>query len=200
MNLGDRIRYERKQMGLTVAQLAARAGIDAGALGRIETGTTRRPQRGTLLRLAEALDLTPEALGVKADGQTCGREGYRPRFAYCRMATGHSQGEVARRLNIRPKTLEAYETCQAYPPAWLIVKMVELYGVSADYLLGCPPDKYSGRYCMIGFCEAGLVHDHCCADCEHRDGCGDACQNLPGQCGYCRTKRPHEMLARKEAG
>lgn len=200
MMLGERIRYERKQLGLTVVQLAARAGIDAGGLGRIETGTTRKPQRGTLLRLAEALDLSPEALGVRADGQTCTREGYRPRFAYCRRATGHTQGEVARQLNIRPKTLEAYETGQSYPPAWLIVKMAALYGVSTDYLLGCEADKYRGRFCMITFCEAGLAHDHCCADCEYRDECGDACENSPSQCGYCRTKRPHEMFVAKEAG
>jgi len=195
MTLAERIAYERKRMNLTQAQLAARAGLYSGVLGRIERGTTRQPQRGTLIRLADALNLNPEDLGVKGEG-TRTRDGYSPRFAYCRRATGHSQGEAAHRLGIRPNTLAAYEEGRSYPPAWLIVMMVSLCGVSADYLLGIPADRYKGRFCMIGFCEAGLLHDHCCADCECRSGCAEACENSPSRCGYCRTKRPQEMFGK----
>jgi transcriptional regulator with XRE-family HTH domain len=47
--------------GLTLAQLAARAGVPLAVVAKLEAGTVR-PQAPTLRRLAAALDLAPEAL------------------------------------------------------------------------------------------------------------------------------------------
>jgi transcriptional regulator with XRE-family HTH domain len=47
--------------GLTLEQLAARAGVPLAVLAKLEAGTVR-PQAPTLRRLAAALDLAPEAL------------------------------------------------------------------------------------------------------------------------------------------
>ena len=47
--------------GLTLAQLAERAGVPLAVVAKLEAGTVR-PQAPTLRRLAAALGLAPEAL------------------------------------------------------------------------------------------------------------------------------------------
>ena len=47
--------------GLTLAQLAERAGVPLAVVAKLEADTVR-PQAPTLRRLAAALDLAPEAL------------------------------------------------------------------------------------------------------------------------------------------
>ncbi len=49
------LREERERQGVTVAALAARAGIDKAALSRLETGKTRNPTVATVVRVAGAL-------------------------------------------------------------------------------------------------------------------------------------------------
>jgi transcriptional regulator with XRE-family HTH domain len=55
--LGRRLRERRRELGLTLAELAAAAGISVGHSSSIEKGTTM-PSLPVLARLAHALDLT----------------------------------------------------------------------------------------------------------------------------------------------
>ncbi|HEY6480328.1 MAG TPA: helix-turn-helix domain-containing protein, partial [Streptosporangiaceae bacterium] len=52
------LRTHRETAGLTQLQLADRAGISVGALQDLEQGRTIRPRRGSLARLAGALQLS----------------------------------------------------------------------------------------------------------------------------------------------
>ena len=45
---------EREKQGLTLAEVAARMGIDPPALSRLETGKTLNPTLATLFKWAEA--------------------------------------------------------------------------------------------------------------------------------------------------
>jgi ribosome-binding protein aMBF1 (putative translation factor) len=56
--LGATIRSERQRQRLTLEQLAAKAGIDAPALSRIERGRNPNPTVETLSHLARALGKT----------------------------------------------------------------------------------------------------------------------------------------------
>jgi ribosome-binding protein aMBF1 (putative translation factor) len=49
------VRREREAQGLTLEQLAERAGIDVGVLSRFESGQAFNPTVSTLFRLAAAL-------------------------------------------------------------------------------------------------------------------------------------------------
>lgn len=49
------VRREREAQGLTLEQLAARAGVDAGVLSRFESGQAFNPTVSTLFRIAGAL-------------------------------------------------------------------------------------------------------------------------------------------------
>jgi ribosome-binding protein aMBF1 (putative translation factor) len=49
------IKHEREQQGLTVEQLAERAGMEVTTLSRLEMGQAFNPTISTLIRIAEAL-------------------------------------------------------------------------------------------------------------------------------------------------
>ncbi|HET8626089.1 MAG TPA: tetratricopeptide repeat protein [Thermomicrobiales bacterium] len=57
---GALLRDLRERGGLTQEELAERAGLSADAIGLLERGARRRPQRQTVRRLAAALGLSPE--------------------------------------------------------------------------------------------------------------------------------------------
>ena len=55
------LRRNRKMRGLTQAELGAKAGIAAASVSHFETGQ-RAPSLESLIRLADALELTTDAL------------------------------------------------------------------------------------------------------------------------------------------
>jgi DNA-binding XRE family transcriptional regulator len=50
-----KLRQERERLGITLATLSERTGIDQAALSRLESGRNANPTLGTLCRVAEAL-------------------------------------------------------------------------------------------------------------------------------------------------
>jgi transcriptional regulator with XRE-family HTH domain len=60
-SLGQRIVHYRKRAGISQKNLAATVGISSSALNNYEKGK-REPNISVLMRLAEALDITGDAL------------------------------------------------------------------------------------------------------------------------------------------
>lgn len=60
MTLGNKIRNRREELGLTQVELAKKAKVTQGSISRIE-GNTLIPKATTLMVLAFALDLAPDA-------------------------------------------------------------------------------------------------------------------------------------------
>ncbi len=60
--LGIHLRHMRELKGLKQNEVAALAGMTPGALSKIESGETRRPEIATLTRLSEVLGLSMEML------------------------------------------------------------------------------------------------------------------------------------------
>lgn len=58
------------------------------------------------------------------------------RFRECRMKAGYSQKEVRLELGLASSSVSAWETGKAVPSRQNLARLAELYGVSADYLLG----------------------------------------------------------------
>ena len=63
--IGEEVRRQREQLGLTGAQLAARAGMAPSAVSQIETGK-RTPSSTSVIKLAAALNVAPGDLYPKA--------------------------------------------------------------------------------------------------------------------------------------
>lgn len=57
-------------------------------------------------------------------------------FRRCRNAFGYTQKYVAKELNIFPQVYQKYESNQTTPSVKVLLSLVNLYDVSADYLLG----------------------------------------------------------------
>jgi len=64
--IGGRIRQLRKRLGLTVEQLAARAGVSAGMISQLERGIGN-PALESLARLSQALSVPIASLMLAAD-------------------------------------------------------------------------------------------------------------------------------------
>lgn len=60
MNIAERIKHKRTELGLTQAELAKRVGITQQSLQKIEDGRTQNPRK--LLNLAKELNCSPEWL------------------------------------------------------------------------------------------------------------------------------------------
>lgn len=58
MDLGALISRKRKQVGMTIDELASRSGVPKGTLNKIINGITRDPQLETVKSIARALDCT----------------------------------------------------------------------------------------------------------------------------------------------
>ena len=62
MNLGDRIRGLRDELGLTQGQLAHTASLSQGYLSQLEKGDVKNPSAAVLLRIARATRVDPDEL------------------------------------------------------------------------------------------------------------------------------------------
>jgi len=58
MDIGDNIKKYREIKGLTLPDLALRAGVSKAFLWEIESGKSKRPGAEVLLKIADALEIT----------------------------------------------------------------------------------------------------------------------------------------------
>ena len=83
-----RLRHARESAGLTLEELAAKAGLTPNAIGALERGERRYPYPATVRALAAALDLSSdEQNGVVGLGAEAGRP---------ERTCGHQPVDVAR--------------------------------------------------------------------------------------------------------
>jgi transcriptional regulator with XRE-family HTH domain len=61
VHIGERLRELRTRRYLTQRELAARAGMSPATIAKLETDVAE-PRPGTILKLAEALDVHPDEL------------------------------------------------------------------------------------------------------------------------------------------
>ena len=64
-----------------------------------------------------------------------------------------SQRDVARRLDVSPSIISAYETGERTPSVENILALALMYGCTTDYLLGCETVQKSVRGCIHTFKE-----------------------------------------------
>jgi DNA-binding XRE family transcriptional regulator len=91
---GDRLGYLRERAFMTQEQLAERAEVSASTIVRLETGRISRPRNGTILLIAQALDVHPDEFlrkfgGIKSQPlatnprRFCGDVGSRAADCHC---------------------------------------------------------------------------------------------------------------------
>lgn len=65
MTFGEKLKMLRKANGMTQAQLAKKAGLSNGAIGNFESGKRTKVSFESVCKLADALGVEPEALGLR---------------------------------------------------------------------------------------------------------------------------------------
>jgi transcriptional regulator with XRE-family HTH domain len=58
------------------------------------------------------------------------------RLRRCRLQSGHTQESTARALQVPALVISRLERGKLLPTPWLLVELCQLFGVSADTLLG----------------------------------------------------------------
>jgi putative transcriptional regulator len=62
LRMRNRVRERRRELGLTVAELAGRAGVSRRVAGLVDRGADHTPSGTVQLKLARALDTTVQDL------------------------------------------------------------------------------------------------------------------------------------------
>ncbi|MEW6229017.1 MAG: helix-turn-helix transcriptional regulator [Bacillota bacterium] len=111
---GERVRMLRKERGLTLVQLAAKAKLSYSYLSEIERGT-KNPSFETLTRLADALDLPRTELVEVSDDEVSPSIGLGEKLRLAREARGMTLREVAGDAGISASYLSEIERGNVYP-------------------------------------------------------------------------------------
>lgn len=58
-----------------------------------------------------------------------------------RLEYGYTQKELSSKIGLSPKMISFYENGERIPPMDIVMKLVEIFDVTSDYLLGIDSDK-----------------------------------------------------------
>lgn len=131
MELSDRVKKRRIELGITQDELARRMGYSSRtSINKIENG--RPVSQKIIVRLAEALDTTPSYLmGWKNDDDEIGNK-----LKSLRMKKNISLMELADELHIDTMLLKEYEEGIRKIPQELLEKFASYYNMSVNDLMG----------------------------------------------------------------
>jgi transcriptional regulator with XRE-family HTH domain len=119
--LGGFIYDRRRELGLTMAELAERAGLEASQISKLESGVQRTAHKHTLEKLAKALDSDPRVLRLLSlRPRDPGRLGF-PAHEEVMAQWRREKAKVARRSRIPIEdAIQADETIPPDKKAWLL--------------------------------------------------------------------------------
>ena len=72
--------------------------------------------------------------------------GIESRIKDLRIENNYTQRELAAKIGLTPKMISFYEKGERVPPLDIIVKLVQIFNVSSDYLLGLSDKRYPDEY------------------------------------------------------
>lgn len=107
--LGNRIRSFRRERGLTLGQLAEKAGISASYLSTIERGL-KKPSIPALKQISDALHVSPALLVRSADEKFTGEK-----LRFLREGRGLTVAELAELSDLPATQIEKFENSAALP-------------------------------------------------------------------------------------
>ncbi len=128
VTLGDKLKLQRLEKGLSLAEVAKAAGISTGYLSEIERADSL-PAVDTLRDLAGALDV-PISLLLADAGPAIGEK-----VRSLREALGLTQREVATRAGVSAVLVGQIEKGKAQPSLRTVESLAKALGISPCYLV-----------------------------------------------------------------
>lgn len=148
IEFGQRLRELREGENLTQADLARLCNLSEPTISLYESGK-REPSYKKLLLISEKLETSPNYLLTGKNGGSLNQSGqtkdnltpYRNkalarRIKEERLKKGWTQKQIAEMLGVEVGTFSGYEREYRTPETKTLERLADLYGVSADYLLG----------------------------------------------------------------
>jgi len=136
--LGERIKQLRKERKLTQRELADKLGISHGSVALYETGD-RKPDPEMINKIADFFDVTVDYL--------FGRTEHKREIVVDNIALPHrlkqlreqrkwTQSQLGEKLGVSSATINRYEKGIRHPDPEILMKLVDLFDVSMDWLYG----------------------------------------------------------------
>jgi transcriptional regulator with XRE-family HTH domain len=138
MDIKHRIYNRRKELDLTLEEVAQVAGVGKSTVRKWETGEIDNMKLDKIELLAKALRTTPVWL-MGWEGEKSQRHGlggvFGKKLSSLRAEKGLPQESLAAALNIAPQALGDWEEGKAEPDHASLIAIAEYFGVSLDFLL-----------------------------------------------------------------
>jgi transcriptional regulator with XRE-family HTH domain len=138
VDIKHRIYRRRKELDLTLEEVAQVVGVGKSTVRKWETGEIDNMKLDKIELLAQALHTTPAWLMGWDNAKTrtpelCGAFG--KKLAELRAEKNLTQADLASALGTSPPVLNAWEYGKAEAPYAALVAIAEYFGVSLDFLL-----------------------------------------------------------------
>ena len=138
MKIGDRIKQKRKELGLSVDEIAEKLGKNRATIYRYENEDIENLPVNILEPLAKALRTTPaylmgwdESAMSKPSSSVLGMH-----LSSARTDKGYSLGIVTQMTGISDAALSSWEQNISSPAPEELAALAKLYEVSTDWLVG----------------------------------------------------------------
>lgn len=152
------LRQRRKELGLTMKQVADAVGVSEATISRYESGNIKNMRRDRLDKYAKALQVEIlDMIEINETETQAGAEGMKCRLAEriieARLKKGVSMRQAAIDMGFPYTTYVNYEKAVSEPNSKGLAKIAMYYQVSADYLIGIddivPTEERKGGHPMI---------------------------------------------------
>ena len=134
------LREIRKESGYTQTKIANLLCISQQTYSDYENGKTF-PDEMTLIKIADALNVSTDYLLGRADALG-GSMSISTRLKELRLEEELTQKELAEKLGITQDSISLWEKGKRMPDTGYIIKLCEIFQISADYLLGLTDDEF----------------------------------------------------------
>lgn len=136
--IGERLRQRRKDLGLTLADLAASINVSPSTIQRYENGAFEKIKLPVLHAIANELGVevewvlgqNPVQFAVHPSSKLANN------LIMLRQKKGLTQADVAKALNLTRSTVGMYETGDREPNLNTLQQLAEFYGVDMNTLTG----------------------------------------------------------------
>ncbi len=138
--IGDNIKTKRKQLGMTLEELANKVGVSRQTIFRYETGQINIPS-DKIEKIANALECSPAyIMGWEKEepspDRTIHAEPLKNNIKKLRISNGVTQKSLANYLNVEQDTLANWEQGKFDVDNTSLQKIADYFHCSVDYVLG----------------------------------------------------------------
>lgn len=165
MTIGRKIKNCRIEKNMTQLELGKKLGISPSTIGMYEQDR-REPDANTIVKFATVFNVSTDYLlgyvakqDVIITHASIEKIDMAARIRKLRLQKGLTQEELGNSINVQKAAISKYEIGRAVPSVDILIKLADLFGVSADYILGREQGAFSRPLSILERAERELNED-----------------------------------------